>query len=114
MMRSAKVDQSNSSFTITRKNYEEENFISLTAFDSSRTENLLKLHTYRQNSKSTTPKAVIALLNGLGAHSNQGGHVAHYFAERNITTVSYDYRGFGKSGGSTAYIESLETHMKDA
>jgi alpha-beta hydrolase superfamily lysophospholipase len=58
---------------------------------------MYKLQTYRQNSKESNPKAVVAILNGLNGHTNRTGHVAHYFAGRGITTVGYDYRGFGKS-----------------
>jgi acylglycerol lipase len=75
---------------------------------------MYKLQTYRQNSKNPNPKAVVAFFHGLGSHMNLAGHVPHYFAERDITTVGFDYRGFGKSQGRRGYIESLETHMKDA
>lgn len=97
LLKDAKIEEAKSEFTIHRKYYEEENFINLTSYDSKHTKTLYKLRTYRQNAKNGKPKAVIALFNGLGSHTNLGGHVAHYFAERGITTVGFDYRGFGKS-----------------
>jgi alpha-beta hydrolase superfamily lysophospholipase len=43
------------------------------------------------------PKAVVVLFHGLKSHTNRGVNLAKYFASRNIVTVGYDYRGFGKS-----------------
>jgi acylglycerol lipase len=74
---------------------------------------MYKLRTYRQNSQATPPKAVLAMFHGLNSHMNRFGHVAHYLASRNITTVGYDYRGFGKSEGDRGYIENLQTHLSD-
>ena len=65
---------------------------------------MYKLQTYRQNSKSGKPKAVVAFFHGLGSHLNLSGHLAHYLAEQNITTVGFDFRGFGKSQGNRVYI----------
>jgi acylglycerol lipase len=73
----------------------------------------IRLKTYRQSSKSK-PQAIVIFFHGLGTHVNIAGHVAHYFAERSITTVGFDYRGFGKSQGNSGYIESLETHLQDS
>jgi len=58
---------------------------------------MYKLQTYRHNAKGKTPKAIVALFHGLRSHTNTAAHLAHYYAQHGITTVGFDYRGFGKS-----------------
>lgn len=75
---------------------------------------MYRLKTYRQEAVGSKPKAVVALFHGLHSHVQRGAHLAHYLAERGITTVGYDYRGFGQSEGSRGYISNWETHLSDA
>ena len=53
---------------------------------------------------SKKPKAVVALFHGLKSHTNRGSNLAKYFSTRDIETVGFDYRGFGRSQGPSAYI----------
>lgn len=86
----------------------------MTAFDSQKQENLYKLKTYRQNSTCGSPKAIVAMFHGLCSHVQRGAHIANYFAQKGITTVGYDYRGFGQSQGPRGLIYDLNSHLGDA
>ena len=44
------------------------------------------------------------MFHGLKSHCNWGAHLAKHFATRNIITVGYDYRGYGKSEGLRGYM----------
>ena len=65
---------------------------------------MYKLRTYREGADIKHPKAVVAMFHGLTSHTNRSAHIAKYFAERDIITVGYDFRGFGKSEGVKGYI----------
>jgi alpha-beta hydrolase superfamily lysophospholipase len=39
--------------------------------------------------------------------------LAKYFAKRDIVTIGFDYRGFGRSHGVRGHIESIESHLSD-
>ena len=60
--------------------------------------------TYRQNSLSDKPKAVVTFFHGLKSHTNRGVNLAKYFATRDIISVGFDYRGYGKSEGPSGQI----------
>jgi acylglycerol lipase len=85
----------------------------LTVFDSHKAEEIYKLKTYREECTSGKPKAIVALFHGLMSHCNRGVNLAKYFATRDITTVGFDYRGFGQSDGLRGYIDSSATHLND-
>ena len=65
---------------------------------------MYKLRTYREGREITNPKAIVAMFHGLKSHCNWGAHLAKHFATRNIITVGYDYRGYGKSEGLRGYM----------
>ena len=60
--------------------------------------------TYREKALSKNPKAVVTFLHGLKSHTNRGVNLAKYFATRDIISVGFDYRGFGKSEGASGQI----------
>lgn len=62
---------------------------------------------------STTPKAVICLVHGIGEHSSRYHDWSELFVEKNIAVVSYDQRGHGLSGGIRGVIPSYEKLMDD-
>ena len=93
--------------------FSEEDFTYLSVFDSLKPESLYKLKTYREQSNST-PKAVVVLFHGLKSHSNRGANLAKYFAARNIVTVAFDFRGFGRSQGSKGLILNEESFLSDS
>ncbi len=72
-------------------------------------------------SPSAKPRAVVALVHGLGEHSERYTHVGRFFADTGIATVAYDRRGHGKSGGKRGhtpdyafYLDEVETLIKQA
>jgi len=50
------------------------------------------------------PKAVIALVHGMGEHSGRYRKFAEFFTEHGIAVISYDQRGHGKSEGKKGHI----------
>ena len=55
----------------------------------------IALTTYRHAAKET--RGLLFMFHGLNAHVGQGAHVAQYFAERGLTVLGFDHRGFGTS-----------------
>ncbi len=53
------------------------------------------------------------MFHGLNSYVGHGAHLAHYFSTRGITTVGFDYRGFGRSDGRPGYVDDLEAHLRD-
>lgn len=86
----------------------------MTHFENSfRTSDGLEL--YAQNwQPNGAPRAVIALVHGLGEHSGRYAHVAETFAQHGFATYTFDLRGHGKSPGEPrAYINSIDEHLSD-
>ena len=77
-------------------------------------ENEITLMTYRLAvPEGTTRKEIVFFLTGFGAYCE---HASWQF--RNLSTNGYeiiamDYRGFGNSGGTRAYMVSQETLYSD-
>lgn len=67
-----------------------------------------KVNIYAKEWKVEFPKAVIALVHGLGEHCNRYNHMAEYFAQHNIAMVGYDRRGHGQSGGKKGHTPTYE------
>lgn len=66
------------------------------------------LKIYAKEWKVEFPKAVIALVHGLGEHCNRYNHMAEYFAQHNIAMVGYDRRGHGQSEGKRGHTPNYE------
>ena len=62
---------------------------------------------------SGKPKAVIALVHGLGEHAARYAHVAQAFTDAGYILVGFDLRGHGKSGGARGHFPSLDAIMQD-
>jgi alpha-beta hydrolase superfamily lysophospholipase len=60
-----------------------------------------------------TPKAVLALIHGLGEHSGRYAHVAEALTGSGYALNGFDLRGHGKSGGARGHFPSLDTVMED-
>ena len=54
------------------------------------------------------PRAVIALVHGLGEHSGRYAHVAAAFNQAGYAMMGFDLRGHGKSTGQRGHIPSYE------
>src|SRR6187200_1532627 len=61
----------------------------------------------------TKPKAVIALIHGLGEHTGRYEHVAKAMTDAGYALVGFDLRGHGKSGGTRGHFPSLDSVMQD-
>jgi alpha-beta hydrolase superfamily lysophospholipase len=67
----------------------------------------------RRRWMATDPRGVALLVHGLGEHSGRYEHVARQLCDADITTVSYDHRGFGESGGRRADVERFSRYVDD-
>ena len=61
----------------------------------------------------SAPRAVVALVHGLGEHSGRYAHVAAALVEAGYALMAYDLRGHGKSAGQRGHTPSYETLMQD-
>jgi alpha-beta hydrolase superfamily lysophospholipase len=59
------------------------------------------------------PKAVVALVHGLGEHIGRYAHVGKAFTDAGYALVGFDLRGHGKSGGARGHFPSLDAAMED-
>jgi len=59
------------------------------------------------------PKALVALIHGLGEHTARYRHVGKALAEAGYALVGFDLRGHGKSGGPRGHSSSLDAYMQD-
>jgi alpha-beta hydrolase superfamily lysophospholipase len=58
-------------------------------------------------------RAAVLLLHGMGEHSGRYLHVGAALAAAGFATVSYDQRGFGRSGGRRAFVERFSQFHDD-
>lgn len=59
------------------------------------------------------PKAIVALIHGLGEHSGRYEHVAKALTDAGYILASFDLRGHGKSTGVRGHFPSLDAVMQD-
>lgn len=59
------------------------------------------------------PKAVVALVHGLGEHSGRYAHIGAALAAAGYALAGFDLRGHGQSGGPRGHTPSYETLMDD-
>lgn len=59
------------------------------------------------------PKALIALIHGLGEHTGRYIHVGKTLTDAGYALVGFDLRGHGRSGGGRGHFPSLEIIMRD-
>lgn len=94
--------------------FEEENFLPFELISNSAN---LKFCTYREHGKNlaniSTPRAILFLTHGLFAHENRYAHIPKFFSKLGITTVGFDARGHGKSGGLSGYIQNMDQLVSD-
>ena len=61
----------------------------------------------------THPRALLALVHGLGEHTGRYAHVGRVMTDAGYALVGFDLRGHGKSGGARGHFPSLNTVMQD-
>lgn len=59
------------------------------------------------------PKAVVALVHGLGEHIGRFAHVGEAFSKVGYALMGLDLRGHGQSGGPRGHTPSIEAYMRD-
>ncbi|PSQ95302.1 MAG: alpha/beta hydrolase [Bacteroidetes bacterium SW_9_63_38] len=59
------------------------------------------------------PEALALLVHGYAEHCNRYGDVAHALVNRNVRVHAYDQRGYGRSGGRRAYVDTFDTYLDD-
>jgi len=59
------------------------------------------------------PKAVICHVHGLGEHSGRYAHVAKALGAGSYAFMSFDQRGFGRSGGPRGHSPSIDAYLDD-
>lgn len=59
------------------------------------------------------PSAVLCILHGGGGHSGQYNHVGEYLASNGYAVYGLDSRGFGRSEGDRAYVDSWQEYRDD-
>ena len=55
----------------------------------------------------------MVLVHGIGEHSGRYEHVGAAFAATGIDVLAHDQRGFGRSGGRRAYVDSFDDYLSD-
>jgi alpha-beta hydrolase superfamily lysophospholipase len=59
------------------------------------------------------PRALIALIHGVGEHTSRYTHVAAALTGAGYALVGFDLRGHGRSGGARGHSPSLDAYMQD-
>lgn len=62
---------------------------------------------------SKRPKAVLALIHGLGEHTGRYVHVGKTMTDAGYALVGFDLRGHGKSGGARGHFPTLTAVIQD-
>lgn len=57
--------------------------------------------------------SVVLLVHGYGEHSGRYGHVARALNRAGAAVYTYDQRGYGRSEGRRAYVESFDRYLDD-
>ena len=59
------------------------------------------------------PKAVVALIHGLGDHTGRFTHVGKAMTDAGYALIGFNLRGHGKSGGARGHSPSLDAYLQD-
>lgn len=55
----------------------------------------------------------MVLVHGIGEHSGRYEHVGAALAEAGVDVLAHDQRGFGRSSGTRAYVDSFDDYLAD-
>lgn len=62
---------------------------------------------------STSIKATLFIVHGLGEHSGRYEEMATTFVDKGIAVFSFDHRGHGQSGGKKGHAQSIDQLIED-
>jgi len=68
---------------------------------------------YTVSSEADKGQGRLLIMHGLHDHCGRYEHIADYFRERGFSTVRYDMRGYGRSGGIRGYIDRFNDYIED-
>lgn len=71
------------------------------------------LSLFYKNWPTENPKAVLALVHGLGEHIERYDHVAGFYNENGIALMGFDHRGHGKSEGKRGHSPDMDALYND-
>lgn len=72
------------------------------------------LHLFTQAwTPANMPRAAVGLVHGYAEHSGRYAHVAEAFVERGAAVYAYDQRGYGRSEGTSAYVDAFDRYLDD-
>ena len=63
--------------------------------------------------KAASPKAVLLLVHGLGAHSSRWEFLSNFFLRHNISSYAIELKGYGKAQASKSHPASFKTYFRD-
>jgi len=58
-------------------------------------------------------RAAVLLVHGYAEHCGRHGVLAQTFAEASALVFAYDQRGYGRSGGHRAYVDTFDQYLDD-
>lgn len=67
----------------------------------------------RQWSSNRSSRATVLLVHGYAEHCRRYDHVAECLVNAGATVFAYDQRGYGRSDGKTAYIDTFDQYLND-
>jgi alpha-beta hydrolase superfamily lysophospholipase len=79
---------------------------------TARTPDGLQLHTQTWE-PTASPEATVVLVHGYAEHCGRYGHVAKQLVTEGATVCAYDQRGYGRSDGRRAYVDSFGDYLDD-
>ena len=62
---------------------------------------------------TTTGRAAVLLIHGLGEHCGRYEHVGRRLAEAGLDVIAIDNRGFGETGGRRGHVDSWDDYLND-
>ena len=59
------------------------------------------------------PRATVLLLHGYGEHCARYDHIQRWLHERGLSSLAFDCRGHGRSGGRRGHVDRFEDYLED-
>ncbi|GAB3626347.1 Monoacylglycerol lipase [Pandoraea terrae] len=66
---------------------------------------------WRPNQRA--PRAVVAIIHGMGEHGGRYRRLAEHFATHDLATVTFDLRGHGLSSGARVFVNRFDDYLGD-
>ena len=73
----------------------------------------LPLFVRQTASAGLTPQRTLVVVHGAGEHSQRYEHWTRLLAQHSWRVVSFDHRGYGRSGGSPGHVDRFDQYLSD-